>query len=165
MKLLYLLGWFRHVCCLATRIFSPFMRLIARTLVFSSSLVNFGIMQFTVELHFDTTISSWFISHFGLTDKNVLSKSSDNQISFDQRIEKVLCHLFLWFYSNLKCIYITTIKPEYNNGSNLNNAISELVWVFLCLFGLYGLSTFVGYLMPNPFYTNKQLYFKLFSFA
>ncbi len=32
-----------------------------------------------------------------------------------------------------------------------------------CLFGFYGISTFIGYLMPNPFYTNNQFYFKLFS--
>ena len=31
------------------------------------------------------------------------------------------------------------------------------------LFVLYGISTFVGYSMPNPFYTNKQFYFKQFS--
>ena len=31
------------------------------------------------------------------------------------------------------------------------------------LFGFYGISTFVGYLMPNPFYTNNQFYFKQFS--
>ena len=35
---------------------------------------------------------------------------------------------------------------------------------FVRLFGFYGISTCVGYLMPNPFYTNKQLYFKEFSF-
>ena len=29
----------------------------------------------------------------------------------------------------------------------------------------YGISTFVGYLMPNPFYTNNQFYFKHFSLA
>ena len=29
------------------------------------------------------------------------------------------------------------------------------------LFGFYGISTFVGYLKPNPFDTNKQFYFKL----
>ena len=42
--------------------------------------------------------------------------------------------------------------------------IKELVgwlvgWVF------YGMSTFVGYLMANPFYTNNQFLFKQFSFA
>ena len=36
-----------------------------------------------------------------------------------------------------------------------------LVW-----FGpFYGISTFVGYLMPNPFYVNNQFYLKQFSFA
>ena len=34
-----------------------------------------------------------------------------------------------------------------------------------CLFGFYGISTFVGYLMSNPFHTNKQFYFKQFSLA
>ena len=33
------------------------------------------------------------------------------------------------------------------------------------LFGFYGISTFVGYLMPNPFYTNKQFYFRQFNLA
>ena len=33
------------------------------------------------------------------------------------------------------------------------------------LFGFYGISTVEGYLMPNPFYTNKQFYFKQFSLA
>ena len=33
------------------------------------------------------------------------------------------------------------------------------------LFGLNGISTFVDYLMPNPFYTNNQFYFKQFSLA
>ena len=34
-----------------------------------------------------------------------------------------------------------------------------------CLFCFYGNSTFVGYLMPNPFYTNNQFYFKQFNLA
>ena len=34
------------------------------------------------------------------------------------------------------------------------------------LFEFYGISTFVGYLMPNPFYyTNNQFFFKQFSLA
>ena len=33
-----------------------------------------------------------------------------------------------------------------------------LVW-----FGFYGISTIVGYLMPNPFYSDEQFYFKQFS--
>ncbi len=33
------------------------------------------------------------------------------------------------------------------------NLESHLTWgrLFVCLFGLYGISTFVGYLMPNSF--------------
>ena len=30
--------------------------------------------------------------------------------------------------------------------------------------GFYGISTFVGYLIPNPFYENSQFYLKQFSF-
>ena len=30
---------------------------------------------------------------------------------------------------------------------------------------VYGILTFVGYLMPHPFYTNNQFYFKQFSLA
>ena len=33
----------------------------------------------------------------------------------------------------------------------------------LCLFVFYDISTFVCYLMPNPFKYNKQFYFKQFS--
>ena len=33
-----------------------------------------------------------------------------------------------------------------------------LVW-------FYGISTFVGYLIPNPFFVNNQFYFKQFSLA
>ena len=38
--------------------------------------------------------------------------------------------------------------------------VYELGW----LFGFYGISTFVGYLMPNPFLC-KQFYFEQFSLA
>ena len=31
------------------------------------------------------------------------------------------------------------------------------------LFGFYDISSFVGYLMPNPFYTNNQFFVKQFS--
>ena len=34
-----------------------------------------------------------------------------------------------------------------------------------CLFGFYGIWTIVGYLMPYPFYTNKQFCFEQFSLA
>ena len=38
--------------------------------------------------------------------------------------------------------------------------------LYICLFvWIYGISTFVGYLMSNPFYQNKQFYSKQFSLA
>ena len=33
------------------------------------------------------------------------------------------------------------------------------------LVGFYGISTFVGYLTPNPSFVNNHFYFKQFSFA
>ena len=36
------------------------------------------------------------------------------------------------------------------------------ICLFVCLFVFYGISTFVGYLMLNPFYTNKQFCFEQF---
>ena len=33
------------------------------------------------------------------------------------------------------------------------------------LVGFNGISNFVGYLMPDPFYIDKQFYFKPFSLA
>ena len=40
--------------------------------------------------------------------------------------------------------------------------ISKSSYMIVCLFVCYGISTFVGYLMPNPFYSNKYFYFKQF---
>ena len=37
--------------------------------------------------------------------------------------------------------------------------------LFVSLIGFYVISTFVGYLMQNPFLYNKQFYFKQFSLA
>ena len=41
--------------------------------------------------------------------------------------------------------------------------ILDLVWFGLVWF--YGISTFVGYLTPNPFYVNNLFYWKQFSLA
>ena len=56
---------------------------------------------------------------------------------------------------------------KYPNNKKKTNAPNDrlLVILFICLFGFYGMSTFVGYLMPNPFYTNEQFYFKQFPLA
>ena len=47
-------------------------------------------------------------------------------------------------------------KPKYEI---LNNKRRILTY----LFGFHGISTFVGYFMPNPFYKTKQFYFKQFN--
>ena len=39
----------------------------------------------------------------------------------------------------------------------------SLLWLVGWLFGFYSISTVVGYLMSNQFYTNNQFYFKQFS--
>ena len=38
-------------------------------------------------------------------------------------------------------------------------------WFDFWLVGFYGISTFVGHLMPNPIHINNQFYFKQFSLA
>ena len=45
-----------------------------------------------------------------------------------------------------------------SSNSFKNKVNDKLVW-------FYGKSTFVGYLMPNPFYTYEQFYFKQFILA
>ena len=54
------------------------------------------------------------------------------------------------------------------NETKWNQNIYRVGNICLIWFGLvwfYGISTIVGYLMPNPFYTYKQFYFKQFSLA
>ena len=43
--------------------------------------------------------------------------------------------------------------------------VSMFDCLFVCLFRFYGISTFLGYLKLNPFYTNKLFYFKQSSLA
>ena len=38
-------------------------------------------------------------------------------------------------------------------------------WLVGWFVGFYDISTFVGYLTPNPFYVNNQFYLKQFSLA
>ena len=39
----------------------------------------------------------------------------------------------------------------------------EVIICILGLFGFHGLSNFVSYLMPKPFYSDEHFYFKQFS--
>ena len=49
--------------------------------------------------------------------------------------------------------YSTFFKNNLSNG------------LYICLIRFYSVSTFIGYLLPNLFYTNKQFYFKQFNLA
>ena len=40
------------------------------------------------------------------------------------------------------------------NYIHISRADFDLFYLFVCLFGFYGISTSVGYIKPNPFYTN-----------
>ena len=51
------------------------------------------------------------------------------------------------------------------NRDHSKYSIIKSVSFFLSFFGFYGILIFVSYLMPNPFFTNKQFYFKQFSLA
>ena len=55
---------------------------------------------------------------------------------------------------------IKTVKTiNYRQKSSLKKSKMLLLGM---LVGFYGISTFVGYLMPDHFYTNNQFYFKPF---
>ena len=65
---------------------------------------------------------------------------------------------------------LTGLIPVHGslNGNKIIEKDLNCSWVdlFVCLFGFYGISTFVGYLTPNPFfYVNNQFFFKEFSLA
>ena len=72
--------------------------------------------------------------------------------------------LLLFFNDDFGLKYSTkfdTLLNKENNQIILSNQIllvRRMIW-----FGFYDISTIVGYLMPNPFYSYKQLYFKQFS--
>ena len=55
-------------------------------------------------------------------------------------------------------ILITKLRCEYSVTDGANNIAGQFGWV-----KFYDTLTFVGNLMPNPFYTYKQFYFKQFS--
>ena len=84
-------------------------------------------------------------------------------------------NVFKFFFNIIlsKQIYINKMKNEdsllrYKSYIYIYIYVCVCVCVCVCLvwFGLvwsYGTSTIVGYLMPNPFYTYKQFYFKKFN--
>ena len=54
---------------------------------------------------------------------------------------------------------------DENSKKNKKTQQIRLTMQLVCLFVCYGISTFVGYLMPNPFLYKRQFYIKQFSLA
>ena len=57
------------------------------------------------------------------------------------------------------------IPPVYGSDSSTIVLLQGWRWLVGWLVEFYGISTFGGYLMSNPFYTYNQFYFKQFSLA
>ena len=66
---------------------------------------------------------------------------------------------------NKKPKQTSDIQTLIGNVADKNPDKNCCLNLFICLFGFYAISNFVGYLIPNPFYTIKQFYFKQFSLA
>ena len=77
---------------------------------------------------------------------------------------------------NVKTVLFQTIQFSLSTQfSSIKKIIFQIVqfsigtqfqcWLVGWLFRFYSISTFIGYLMPNPFYSNNQFYFKPFSLA
>ena len=58
--------------------------------------------------------------------------------------------LFLLYTEDLAIKRIAT-KPLGEIIFHYFHFVRTVLSLFVCLFGFYGISTFVGYLMPNPF--------------
>ena len=65
----------------------------------------------------------------------------------------------LWWHllpTSHKCVLLGQFTHDL-----LKKNLVNFVWFV----GFYGISTFVGYLTPNPFYVNNLFYLKQFSLA
>ena len=56
-------------------------------------------------------------------------------------------------------------KIQENQTTDAPQKISSRCLIGCLVLWVYGISSFVGYLTPNPFYANSQFYFKQFSLA
>ena len=78
--------------------------------------------------------------------------------------EKVINLKLTARFDDNECNSVTKVQTRWLRDRCPPTTPWRLLRFLFCLFGFYGISTFVGYLMPNPFYTNKS-YFKQFSLA
>ena len=81
-----------------------------------------------------------------------------------QETKKNKKHVLEADYNNsLKNILLISLVQRMHFLQKFQMTSVALVSVLFCFVFFYGISTIVGYLMPNPFYTYKQFYFKQFS--
>ena len=74
-----------------------------------------------------------------------------------------LCYISLSL--SIYYIYIYIKREKEREGEikvtfNSNVHLTKFSLMIGCLFGFYGISIFVGYLTPDPFYTNKSVLFQ-----
>ena len=70
----------------------------------------------------------------------------------DPIVSAIFLLLFLNFLAEKKQFQKFIMnKAIYDNGIHITEGFVSLFFhLFVCLFGFYGMSTFVGYLLPNP---------------
>ena len=80
---------------------------------------------------------------------------SANHVEFT--VESMTKHVLItetFIYGLNMCMPLRSCDEKSNSVVEARGFFYIVFFVYL--FGLYGISTFVGYLMPNPFYTNEQ---------
>ena len=110
---------------------------------------------------------SYSLDHTLLFNNSLLFRENSTYIKLVVTIRFdffLFIQAFLLHQSTNDLFFIKKNEIACNNDINLNSLFSDLTWIASWI-GFYGLLTFVCYLMPNPFYTNKYFSIKQFSFA
>ena len=120
---------------------------LALTLVWQPVLEK-EILEFKLDVKFETDGHSWAlpVHERGPKDRTWLPSM-----------------YFIWLIFAIQSLYPPRQLIIYMCAS-VGVCVCVCLYVSMRLFvWVYDISTFVGYLMPNPFYTNNQFYFKQFS--
>ena len=86
-------------------------------------------------------------------------------------IQYAKCLLGILLFTKKQNIIINTYEYALSvpffviTNKYFNKIFRNIRRLFGCLFRFYGISTFLDYLMPNPFHVDYQFYFKQFSLA
>ena len=74
-------------------------------------------------------------------------------------------HIYIYIYTFV-CVCVCVCVCVQNIPKNIYIHIYIYIYIYiLCFFVFYSISTFVAYVMPNPFLYNNHLYFKQFSLS